>query len=378
VGRKPLDELSKEGKKLLRELILHQDHPLPAKIYPIKKPMIKASTTFDMSEEFKRMDDAIASFADELNILEEEEERPKSQVDVSQEEAEYDYEMDALMKEIFGEEAEAIVEEKKETTAEIISRINEADRIRKEQREIKKAEDAKNYQEWQYQRYLKVKGTPQESDWISPYNVAREKAEAEAKLSGKGLLLGGALSINHIKKMLKASYKDAPERIDDFILDKQLSGQYGVVYFNPRTGQAVVVHRGTKEAMDWTNNAMYALGMYKYTNRYKTGLQMQRKAEKKYGAKNITTLGHSQGAILARELGQNTKEILTLNPAYKGEKPLKNEYNIRSSGDLVSVGLHGTRRGHDLLIGSRGFNPLDEHMIDILDRVDQNKMFGAN
>jgi len=196
--------------------------------------------------------------------------------------------------------------------------------------------------------------------------------------SGNGLLMGGALSINHIKKMLKASYKDAPEKIDDFILDKQLSGQYGVVYFNPRTGQTVVVHRGTKEAMDWTNNAMYALGMYKFTNRYKTGLQMQRKAEKKYGAKNISTLGHSQGAILARELGQNTKEIITLNPAYKGEKPLKNEYNIRSSGDLVSVGLHGTRRGHDLLIGSKGFNPLGEHMIDILDRVDGNKMFGAN
>ena len=196
-----------------------------------------------------------------------------------------------------------------------------------------------------------------------------------------GKLSGGALSINHIKQMLKASYQNNSDRmqsIDDFILDKQLSGQYGVVYFNPRTGQTVVVHRGTKEAMDWSNNAMYALGMYKYTNRYKTGLQMQKKAEKKYGAKNITTLGHSQGAILARELGQNTKEILTLNPAYKGEKPLKNEYNIRSSGDLVSVGLHGTRRGHDLLIGSKGFNPLDEHMIDILDRVDGNKMFGAS
>lgn len=211
----------------------------------------------------------------------------------------------------------------------------------------------------------------------------------ESVYSGEGLS-GGALSINHIKKMLKASYKGhsigiggkgenppAPERIDDFILDNDLSGKYGVVYFNPLTGQAVVVHRGTKEAMDWTNNAMYAMGMYKYTNRYKTGLQMQRKAEKKYGAKNITTLGHSQGAILARELGQNTKEVITLNPAYKGEKPLKNEYNIRSSGDIVSVGLHGTRRGHDLLIGSKGFNPLDEHMIDILDRVDQNKMFGA-
>lgn len=303
MGRKPLDELSKEGKKLLRELILHQDHPLPVNIYPIKKPTIKKSSTFDISEEFKRMDDAISEFADELNKLEEasEESVLKSRDDIPpmHEELEFDEESKKLLQEIFGE------------------------------------------------------------------------------YSGDGLM-GGALSINHIKKMLKASYKDAPEKIDDFILDKQLSGQYGVVYFNPLTGQAVVVHRGTKEAMDWTNNAMYAMGMYKYTNRYKTGLQMQRKAEKKYGAKNISTLGHSQGAILARELGQNTKEIITLNPAYKGEKPLKNEYNIRSSGDIVSVGLHGTRRGHDLLIGARGINPLDEHMIDILDRVDQNKMFGAN
>jgi hypothetical protein len=200
--------------------------------------------------------------------------------------------------------------------------------------------------------------------------------QGEYVLSGNGLS-GGELSINHIKKMLKASYQDAPEKIDDFILDRQLSGKYGVVYNNPFTGQAVVVHRGTKEASDWLNNAAYALGGYKYTTRYKTGKKMQQEASKKYGDKNITTLGHSQGAILARELGKNTKEIITLNPAYKGEKPLKNEYNIRSSRDVVSVGLHGTKRGHDLMIPAKGYNVLDEHMIDILDRVDQNKMFGA-
>lgn len=213
--------------------------------------------------------------------------------------------------------------------------------------------------------------------------------EAEAKLAGKGLLIGGALSINHIKKMLKASYQGhsigiggkgenppAPEKIDNFILDHGLSGQYGVVYFNPITGQAVVVHRGTKEAMDWTNNFMYAMGKYKMTPRYQRGRQMQILAEKKYGANNISTLGHSQGAVLARELGQNTKEIITLNPAYKGEKPLKNEYNIRSSRDVVSSGLWGTKRSHDLVIPAKGFNVLGEHMIDILDRVDQNKMVG--
>ena len=197
----------------------------------------------------------------------------------------------------------------------------------------------------------------------------------EYVLSGDGLS-GGALSINHIKKMLKASYKDAPDRIDDFILDRSISGQYGVVYHNPKTGQTVVAHRGTKEAMDWKNNGFYALGKYEHTTRYQEGLKIQRKAEKKYGVNNISTIGHSQGAILARTLGNNTKEVITLNPAYKGEKPLKNEYNIRSSRDVVSAGLWGTNRGHDLVIPAKGYNLLGEHMIDILDRVDQNKMIG--
>jgi len=216
---------------------------------------------------------------------------------------------------------------------------------------------------------------------LSPEDVVSESDyipnQEEYVLSGDGLT-GGKLSINHIKRMLKASYKDAPEKIDDFILDKELSGKYAVVYYNPITGQAVVAHRGTKEAIDWTNNLMYAVGQYKWTPRYQEGLRTQRLAEKKYGAKNISTIGHSQGAILARELGQNTKEIITLNPAYKGEKPLKNEYNIRSSRDVVSSGLWGTKRSHDLVIPAKGVNLLGEHMIDILDRVDGNKMIGSN
>jgi len=204
------------------------------------------------------------------------------------------------------------------------------------------------------------------------------KKRADPK-SDRYAVRGGKLSINHIKRMLKASYKEAPDSIDDFILDKELSGKYAVVYYNPITGQTVVVHRGTEGTLnDWTNNLMYAVGKYKWTPRYQEGLRTQRKAEKKYGAKNISTIGHSQGAILARELGQNTKEIITLNPAYKGEKPLKNEYNIRSSRDVVSSGLWGTKRSHDLVIPAKGVNLLGEHMIDILDRVDGNKYIGVN
>ena len=154
------------------------------------------------------------------------------------------------------------------------------------------------------------------------------------------------------------------------------------MYYDPDKKHAVLTHKGTsgdtylETAKDWGNNAMYAVGLYKYTDRYKQGKKLQTATENKYGANNVSTLGHSQGSTLSRELGQNSKEIINLNPAYKGEKPLKNEYNIRSSGDIVSVGLHGTKRGHDILIPSEGINPLTEHKIDILDRIDQSQMVG--
>jgi hypothetical protein len=231
---------------------------------------------------------------------------------------------------------------------------------------------------------------PEEKEYVlSGDGLHPFKKRADPK-SDRYAVLGGSLSINHIKRMLKASYKghsigigvkgdeSPPEKIDDFILDKELSGPYAVVYYNPISGQAVVAHRGTEGTLkDWSNNLMYAVGKYKSTKRYQEGLRTQKLAEKKYGAKNISTIGHSQGSALARELGKDTKEIITLNPAYKGEKPLKNEYNIRSSRDIVSAGLWGTKRSHDLIIPAKGLNLLDEHMIDILDRVDQNKMIGV-
>jgi hypothetical protein len=206
--------------------------------------------------------------------------------------------------------------------------------------------------------------------------------------SGRGLkkkaTCGGKISVSNLSKFFKSSYagKKAPKKIDTYNLDSELTNKYGSVYYDPDKQHAVLTHKGTsgdtylETAKDWGNNAMYAVGLYKYTDRYKQGKKLQDATEKKYGANNVSTLGHSQGSTLSRELGQNSKEIINLNPAYKGEKPLKNEYNIRSSGDVVSVGLHGTKRGHDILIPSQGINPLTEHKIDILDRIDQSQMVG--
>ena len=51
------------------------------------------------------------------------------------------------------------------------------------------------------------------------------------------------------------------------------------------------------------------------TPRYKEAQQVQQQAETKYRAKNISTIGHSQGGYQAQLLGANTQEIITLNKA---------------------------------------------------------------
>jgi hypothetical protein len=221
-------------------------------------------------------------------------------------------------------------------------------------------------------------------------------AEQSALLIGKGIMQGvkklkkkasrgGKISVGNLTKFFKSSYagKKAPKQIDTYNLDSQLTNKYGSVYYDPDKNHAVLTHKGTsgdtylESAKDWGNNAAYAMGLYKYTDRYKQGKKLQDATEKKYGAENVSTLGHSQGSHLSRELGGNSKEIINLNAAYKGEKPLKNEYNIRSSGDVVSIGLHGTNRSHDVLIPAASLNPLTEHKIDILDRLDQSQMIGG-
>jgi len=192
---------------------------------------------------------------------------------------------------------------------------------------------------------------------------------------------GGKLRASEVRNLLDASYQgEPPENIGDWILDNGLSNEYGKVYYKP-DGSAVVAHRGTSGALDWGNNLAYALGQYENTDRYRQGKAIQEKAESKYGAKNISTLGHSQGSVLSRKLGANTKEIINVNPAYKGEVPLKNEYNIRSSKDVVSSAYAPVSKISKLLYPSytdkhsitiptdKSFDVLGNHSYDILTKL---------
>jgi len=205
--------------------------------------------------------------------------------------------------------------------------------------------------------------------------ITKKRAQFYINVLEHTKLTGGKISIGNLQKFLSNSYSKNPDQnIDDYLLDEALTNDTAKVYHDPKTGHAVITHRGTQGASDWLNNVAYATGMYKYTNRYKQGQKTQKATQDKYGAKNVSTLGHSQGAVLSRHLGKDSKEIINVNPAYINEKPHQNEYNIKSSSDVVSAlkPIHSK----DIKIKSESYNPLTEHSYDILERLNPNQMIG--
>ena len=193
-------------------------------------------------------------------------------------------------------------------------------------------------------------------------------------MTKRKMLKGGSLSPDVIQGLLKKSYEKKPSSFNDYQIDKSLSGERVQVYYNPALKQAVVVHRGSAGAKDWLVNDAGLMVGYR-GNRFSHAQDIQNKAEKKYGAKNVTTLGHSLGAKVAEEVGQNSKEIITLNkPTVDAKKVSSKQYDIRASSDVVS-GLSGIATSNNKTTIPSGFrNPYSEHSPDVLSRLDDKKI----
>jgi len=191
---------------------------------------------------------------------------------------------------------------------------------------------------------------------------------------------GGKLSTGEIQKLLNQSYDSKkPKNVGDFIVDKSLSGERVQVYQNKKTGQVVVAHRGTQGIHDIGNDLKYAVGMdLSNTARVKHAKEIQKKAEAKYGAENITTIGHSLGSKIAREVGKKTKEVIQLNPAYNipdsKKKASSKEYTIRTEYDPVS--FLKPMDSNTTTIKSETKNPLKEHTVDAIGRISSEKQIG--
>ena len=193
---------------------------------------------------------------------------------------------------------------------------------------------------------------------------------------------GSGIIVSQLNKFVNASYDDTPpETIDDFNLDNQLSNKKVKVYFNGT--KLVVVNRGTTgTASDWANNVRYGLGTYDETDRLEQAVKTQKSVIEKYGRLPDVNIGHSQGGIITRKLNAMglCKQVINVNPAITTESQRKNEFNVRSSSDVVSALAMVNpwmKERKNTTIEAESFNPLTEHSANILSRLDPNKMIGS-
>jgi hypothetical protein len=157
------------------------------------------------------------------------------------------------------------------------------------------------------------------------------------------------LSKSQLETMLANTYKHNSEgaNVGTYLLDPSLSDNRVKVYHDPSTKHTVVGHRGSAAKGDWFENLLYAGGIKAGAN-FKHSREVQKKAQAKYGTENLTTIGHSKGALHAQEFGQ-AGDIVTLNKPVNIKDALrykapKYQTDYRGEGDVVSL-LRPLQRG---------------------------------
>lgn len=189
-----------------------------------------------------------------------------------------------------------------------------------------------------------------------------------------------------IKEALSLSYKSDKKAPEGYILDKSLSTKRAKVFKAKDSNEVIVAHRGSASAGDWRDNLTYATtGNVKGTETYKKAKKVQNQAIKKYGADNITSVGHSRAGLYVQELNDRpetkTKNAITLNKAVSPydlmRKNKGNQIDIRSKTDLVSV-LDPLQRSKNktITIENTSYNPLTAHSVDNLDALGE-KIIGS-
>ena len=198
---------------------------------------------------------------------------------------------------------------------------------------------------------------------------------------------GGKVEVKYLNKLLTQSYKSKDKtaaNIDDrYYLDPELSTDKTKVYIDKNTNDITMVNRGTSDFKDVMTDAKLLFGYN--DKRFNEPKDILGKVKQKYTDKNIDLLGHSLGAKIAETLGDDprVKNVITLNKPttpkdlIQKSKINSKQYDIRTTGDLVSV-LQPFQTGqNDIVISSETKNPYTEHKIDTLDRLDQNLVIGT-
>ena len=196
--------------------------------------------------------------------------------------------------------------------------------------------------------------------------------------------MGGSLPVSIIYNSINNGYKKTEgEEIhnigDDYILNTNLSSHEIQVYVNENEKRIIINFVGTYKALDWLNNYQYVMGNYRKTRRFRHAKETVKKVINEYPSYQISLIGHSQSAVITREMGKDYGdkifEIINLNGANLREKALPNEYNIRSSVDVVSLLTRNNDRV--ITIPREGVNLLKEHSPSILNRLNPSHLIGV-
>jgi len=194
------------------------------------------------------------------------------------------------------------------------------------------------------------------------------------------IIVGGKVTVGNLKGIIKNGYqKDKIDDINDYKLDKELSGERVQVYHNPKTNHTIINHRGTKGLQDVITDIRLLFGD-KSSERFQHFKEVSEKAHEKYKDSNITQVGHSLGAQLAKEANvKRNDETVTYNgattPLDLFNQQKSNEYNIRTSIDPISAIQQYQpfqKPESNIVIPSTSYNLLDEHKSHALNRLDPN------
>jgi len=198
---------------------------------------------------------------------------------------------------------------------------------------------------------------------------------------------GGKIQVKYLDTLLNESYKSKDKtatNIDDrYILDPELSTDKTKIYVDRNTNDIAMVNRGTSDFKDVITDAKLIFGYN--DKRFNEPKEILNKVKKKYTDKNIDLLGHSLGAKIAETLGDDpqVKNIITLNKPTTPKDLIKKtkindkQYDIRTTGDLVSALQPLQTDQNDIVIQSLTSNPYTEHKIDVLDRLPQDLVIGT-
>lgn len=175
--------------------------------------------------------------------------------------------------------------------------------------------------------------------------------------------------LGFVKNLLENSYKKPQAQareVNGFFRDDSLSGQRAQVYHNPETKKTYVTHRGSATPQDVWTDVKLLFGS-KTGDRFKFAKDIQKQAVEKYGKENITTAGHSLGAVAAEKLGKKySDKVITFNkpviPRDISKKISASQLDVKTRSDPVSV-LRGFQKGRRAKVIDSSVNPIEAHTL---------------